>query len=788
MSWPVSRLAADRIITLIDTPPFRPVNGSSFRRTGTGRMLEWLADMPGDSWQERWKNSGAESLPKEQWLRLPMRWRAANGLSVTVSQPETYQTGLLTLVVADVIRPALAWMVRKASPGIVALMATCRDPDGYTQLRSLIAADPAGISAGQARLALGRITMILASAGGTVAEITVGDFVDLLDAMRETGTGGAGRLLAYRLLREAGNLGADAPASARAFFQAAGQRTVEELVDRYQVHCRPVRDLFVDYLRERQPALDYNTLNKLSHDLVKLFWTDLERHHPGIESIQLTPQVAAAWRDRVSVRTVTGGRQAGAEVPRADARSVMTTVRAFYLDLAQWALDDPAHWAQWAVPCPIKENDCLRAKDEQLVKARMDRRTRERLPRLATLATALDDHRRASAAFLIAARAAAPGTSFTADTTTMTRLDTPTAYTGTIWARAADADRIDVTRQEHEAFWAWALVEVLRHTGIRFEELRELSHHSITQYRLPSTGEVVPLLQIAPSKTGVERVLLVGPELADVLSAIVSRVRDHTGAIASVAGYDGHEKVWNPPMPLLFQWPFSGEHRPISDGTLRGLLQNAVARTGIRGHDGLPLVFTPHDFRRMFVTDAIASGLPPHIAQMICGHRSITTTMGYKAIYPTESIDAHRAFIARRRATRPSEEYRTPTDAEWDEFLAHFEKRKLSIGTCARAFGTPCIHEHACIRCPMLRPDQDQHARLQDIHDNLLARIAEAEREGWLGEIEGLQISLAGAKAKISQLTPRQAHTDLGMPRVATPSDRNSLLPQPTTHANPSRS
>jgi hypothetical protein len=88
------------------------------------------------------------------------------------------------------------------------------------------------------------------------------------------------------------------------------------------------------------------------------------------------------------------------------------------------------------------------------------------------------------------------------------------------------------------------------------------------------------------------------------------------------------------------------------------------------------------------------NGLPPHIAQVICGHRDISTTMGYKAIYPAEAIEAHRAFITRRRQARPSEEYRTPTEQEWDQFLAHFEKRKLSIGICARAFGTPCIHEH----------------------------------------------------------------------------------------------
>ncbi|MCQ8192663.1 hypothetical protein [Streptomyces rugosispiralis] len=53
-----------------------------------------------------------------------------------------------------------------------------------------------------------------------------------------------------------------------------------------------------------------------------------------------------------------------------------------------------------------------------------------------------------------------------------------------------------------------------------------------------------------------------------------------------------------------------------------------------------------------------------------------------------------------------------------------------------------------------------------EIRDNLLDRIAEAEREGWLGEIEGLQVSLAGAQSKISQVD-RASRTEpamLGMP------------------------
>ena len=149
-------------------------------------------------------------------------------------------------------------------------------------------------------------------------------------------------------------------------------------------------------------------------------------------------------------------------------------------------------------------------------------------------------------------------------------------------------------------------------------------------------------------------------------------------------------------------------------------------------------------------------------------HADINTTMGYKAVYPQEAINGHRAYIARRRQLRPSEEYRTPTDAEWDEFLGHFEHRRVVLGDCGRAYSTSCIHEHSCIRCPLLRIDPAQRHRLEEIRDNLLARITEAEREGWAGEAEGLKVSLAAANNKLAQadLTAarRAEHVNLGIP------------------------
>src|SRR5437773_6528797 len=66
-----------------------------------------------------------------------------------------------------------------------------------------------------------------------------------------------------------------------------------------------------------------------------------KRHHPGITSLRLSPSAAAGWKQRIKCKTLRGA--AGeASTPRAAAAGALFTVRAFYLDIAQWAIDDPA--------------------------------------------------------------------------------------------------------------------------------------------------------------------------------------------------------------------------------------------------------------------------------------------------------------------------------------------------------------------------------------------------------------------------------------------------------------
>jgi hypothetical protein len=100
---------------------------------------------------------------------------------------------------------------------------------------------------------------------------------------------------------------------------------------------------------------------------------------------------------------------------------------------------------------------------------------------------------------------------------------------------------------------------------------------------------------------------------------------------------------------------------------------------------------------------------------------------------------------------------------EWEEFLGHFERRRVASGDCGRAYGTGCVHEHSCLRYSLLRPDPAQRDRIVQIRDNLLDRIAEAEREGWRGEVEDLKVSLAAAEQKLTQVDERST-VDLGLP------------------------
>src|SRR5262249_9542783 len=268
--------------------------------------------------------------------------------------------------------------------------------------------------------------------------------------------------------------------------------------------------------------------------------------------------------------------------------------------------DDPARWAPWVAPCPIKAVEVTLKKANSRVKSRMDQRTRTQLPLLPALLRAVEQHRADAEERVNAAAGATAGERFAAGGQEFHRCRP--GESGRVYAvDLATGQRRDLSHEESAAFWSWATVEVLRHTGIRIEEMLELTHHSFVAYTLPTTGEVVPMLQIAPSKTDAERLLLVSPELAEVLTAVIFRVRAGNAALPLVSAYDVSEQPGSPPMPFLFQRRFGTENRPLTRSYIRECLV-ATSQAAQITAGGQPLEWRPHDFRRIFVTDAVRSG------------------------------------------------------------------------------------------------------------------------------------------------------------------------------------
>ena len=232
--------------------------------------------------------------------------------------------------------------------------------------------------------------------------------------------------------------------------------------------------------------------------------------------------------------------------------------------------------------------------------------------------------------------------------------------------------RRNLTHEDEAAFWSWATVEVLRATGIRIEEMLELAHHKL--HRLRTAGHWRDRADAAgrPSKTDAERLLLVSPELTEVLTAIIFRVRPGTPHCR-----------WCRPTTCSSR---PGARRCRSCSGAGTVLKTApsTAATSASAWSRPPRPHrSPSPASRWYggpMTSGESSSPTP------CGPACRRTSPRKSAVTPCwtppwatprstpENVVAHhRAFIAHRRAERPSEEYRDLTDGEWDEFLAHFE-------------------------------------------------------------------------------------------------------------------
>ncbi len=250
-SWPRTRQDRAAVEDRLANAPFRAHDSHArcHRKLSLQAVLDWLELHPGQTWQQRWDATGAGRDGHRDWRIQLVADLDAAGL---MGQRRDYVrkvlgVGLIQLIGGDWVRPSLDWLMATSSPLRIANeMAKVRDPHGIAELRAARTANTVGDST--MLPAIEKVALIMAAKGGTVRDITVGDCLESMRISREVFPGPTRSSrhspVFYQLLHSIGNFPADAPTTVRMFSPLfAGRLSVEQLVDRYQLASRPIRDL-----------------------------------------------------------------------------------------------------------------------------------------------------------------------------------------------------------------------------------------------------------------------------------------------------------------------------------------------------------------------------------------------------------------------------------------------------------------------------------------------------------------------------------------------------------------
>ncbi|WP_319459253.1 hypothetical protein [Micromonospora sp. RTP1Z1] len=276
---PADLLPAGQVLALLPTHPAFPTSVSERRRQlrGAAVVLQWLSGNAGSGWQERWRNAdGDEGLGwVDGFVADDPRTRGCKRAEVTA--------GLRSLLLNRVVRPGYGFFQHYKPGTLIAEMIAAAGTDTFTPLKQ--AAIELGANDHQYDDARVTIAKMVLHTGRGVDQLTSDDFDDYRAACSgrrhpiPTGT-----VLAWDLLRAIGVLPAD---SSMRQHVRRGPQTTLQLVDRYPIQSAKIRQMLIRYLDERRTGVDYSTLRSLASSLAGTFWVEIERLHPGLDTLHL---------------------------------------------------------------------------------------------------------------------------------------------------------------------------------------------------------------------------------------------------------------------------------------------------------------------------------------------------------------------------------------------------------------------------------------------------------------------------------------------------------------------
>jgi hypothetical protein len=140
-----------------------------------------------------------------------------------------------------------------------------------------------------------------------------------------------------------------------------------------------------------------------------------------------------------------------------------------------------------------------------------------------------------------------------------------------------------------------------------------------------------------------------------------------------------------------------------------------------------------------------------HPTSCRCSAQSIATRRDTRRSIPKDVIRHYRTSIGQQRLTRPSENTvaRLLQSGKSSKALRQAQGQRRQLRPQLRH---PTATTNTLAFDALCSGPTEQADWLREIITNLHARITEAEQNNWLGEVEGLKASLAGAQEKLEEM------------------------------------
>jgi integrase len=257
--------------------------------------------------------------------------------------------------------------------------------------------------------------------------------------------------------------------------------------------------LYLEAYQQRISNVHATTRHK--HNSLEKLWAYLDAEHPQIASAAQVRRTHLLAFVPYAISRAREVQRAAPRLPAGEdhgtAHQWLINVRCFFADICTWALEDGSPFAGLAPPAvPLERHDSSAWGSRRPAAASRNARS----PRSWTSSG------RSRGSGPLAARRWQDAQQVLADA--------PTARTA--------------ARGEADAFWDWALLELLLQSGIRIEEACELTTLDVLRRR-HSDGRTYYLLHVKPSEFDRARVIPIGDGLGRVITQIITHVKAFYG-------------------------------------------------------------------------------------------------------------------------------------------------------------------------------------------------------------------------------------------------------------------